>query len=127
MNFGVNLPGPFRIGFGGGRVNVGMNVGPISVSTNVGGGRRQAAGDGTHYAKGDLDEVVAVAVGEGWTVTGRDPGGVLMRQGRHRIHLQQVAPGVVAGRAVDGRGRALLITLAVMVPALLCAYAGDLI
>lgn len=72
MNFGVRLPGPFRVGISSsGRMNVGVTAGPFSVSTGVGQGRRPAVERQEVYPI-DLDGAVVELLKDGWTLTGHD-------------------------------------------------------
>ncbi|HEY9415001.1 MAG TPA: hypothetical protein VIQ30_09610, partial [Pseudonocardia sp.] len=80
MNFGVRLPGPFRVGVSSsGRVNAGVTLGPFSASTGIGSGRRPAAGD--EFFPIELDAAAAELVALGWRLHGYDGRAAHLTQG----------------------------------------------
>lgn len=92
MNFGVNLPGPFRIGVSSkGRVTGGMSLGPFSVSGQLGGGKQPAA---PPAIPGTLEEAIATAEESGCRVTARSTHAVTVQRGWWAWHIQESRQGV---------------------------------
>lgn len=79
MNFGIRLPGPFRVGVSDkGRVTAGVTLGPFSASGQLGTGQ-SAAGGG--FIPCTLDEALHAAAQTGWKVRARSQQGATIQRG----------------------------------------------
>ena len=124
MNFGVRLPGPFRVGISSkGRVNVGMTAGPFSVSTGYSPAATTPSRPGAVRLAGLLDQHVRQAQSEGWAVTGRNESTAILRRGAITIQLAQAAPGIVEVSQVTSRSSVLIWGLLAVVIFGLCMWA----
>ncbi|WP_435589821.1 hypothetical protein [Micromonospora aurantiaca (nom. illeg.)] len=118
MQFGLRLPGPFRVGVSSrGRANVGVALGPVSVST---GGSRGAAVGGNVYPIG-LDDAVTQLVAAGWRVTGGDGERVLLARGWRALHVEAVEGGVTWW-PVTSRRTVIAWTLVLLAVLALCLW-----
>ena len=91
MNFGIRLPGPFRVGVSSsGRITGGMNLGPFSVSGNLSGARPE------HNPRWPmtLDQAAGQAAAEGFKVRRVSKTSVMIRQGWKKGMLVVVPGGV---------------------------------
>jgi hypothetical protein len=123
MNFGVNLPGPFRVGFGRkGRVTLGASMGPFSVSTSAA-SRRSASPHAVVLRGTTLAIQVDQALAEGWRITGRDDRTVLLARDGDMLRLHAVSPLVVEATPVDSRAKVIGTLIGVLLPITLCFVA----
>ena len=98
MNFGVRLPGPFRVGMSSsGRVNVGITVGPLSASTSVG----RPPTPGEVFAPVHILDAVAALIDEGWKVKGRGDDWAVVSRGMMTVRLETVRGGTAARRLTN--------------------------
>ncbi|MDG4796228.1 hypothetical protein [Micromonospora sp. WMMD1082] len=112
MNFGMRLPGPFRVGINSnGRMNVGATLGPLSVSS--GGGQPRRPQD--VFAPVSLDTAVAEMGQAGWRVTGGDERTVFMRGAWRAIRIDAVPGGVSAAVVTSRRQVVAAVVLVVAV------------
>lgn len=123
MNFGFRLPGPFRVGVSSkGRVNVGMTMGPFSVSTSPA-SRRSAKPHSVVLRGTTLAAQVEQAVSEGWRITGRDDRTVLLARNGDMLRLHLVDAFVVEVSPVDSRAKVIGTLIGVLLPITLCFVA----
>lgn len=125
MNFGVRLPGPFRVGVSShGRVHAGVTVGPFSASTGITGGRRPADA-GEEFYPISLDGAVGELVVLGWRLTGHSGRSAILTQGWRAVQIEAV-PGGVTWRPVTSRRTAVTKAVVWMAVAVglfwFCAY-----
>lgn len=120
MNFGVRLPGPFRVGFSDkGRVNVGVTLGPFSASTGI----SQGASGRQPFHPISLDGAMNELVTHGWRLRGHDRRIAHLTKGWRAVQIEAVRGGVT-WRPVTSR-RTILTWLFVAVAVVgLCALAG---
>jgi hypothetical protein len=101
MNFGLRLPGPFRVGVSSrGRVSAGLTLGPVSVSGNLGGGRRPAASQQPAWGPLatipiSLAEATTQAEAQGWKVSYRGERAVWVQRGLRARVIEQHPNGVL--------------------------------
>lgn len=93
MNFGVRLPGPFRVGVSShGRINAGVTMGPVSMSTGIG-GRPARRGEQPFYPI-SVEDAVAELAAAGWTPTYADPQTAMVAKGWKAARIDAVQGGV---------------------------------
>ncbi|MET7949204.1 hypothetical protein [Micromonospora sp. NPDC005324] len=123
MNFGVRLPGPFRVGISGtGRVSAGVTLGPLSAST--GGGARRAPAPNEIFAPLELPAALAELADEGWRVNGQGDGWALVGRRLAALQLETVEGGTVARRVTSRRKVLLWVAVAVVVVAWVAIATG---
>ena len=122
MNFGFRLPGPFRIGVSSrGRVNMGVTVGPLSMSGGIGGaGRKMPQGV---FFPVTLDDFVRQAKAEGFS-TQLTPGTSATIERRWMAAVARVVPGGVMLRRVWSTWQILALIGGVMLLVLCCCGPG---
>lgn len=116
MNFGVRLPGPFRAGVSSsGRVNAGVTVGPLSASTNLGGGRPARAGE--VVAPVHILDALADLIDAGWKVKGRGEDWAIVGKGMTALRLDVVHGGTAARRITSTASVVVWLAVAVAIAA----------
>lgn len=122
MNFGVRLPGPFRVGVSSrGRVSAGLTLGPVSVSGDLGGGRRPAASQEPAWGPLatipiSLAQATTQAEEQGWRISYRSNDAVWIQHGMRARVIEQHPNGVLVRKSLSPR--ALITGLAAL--AVLC-------
>lgn len=100
MNFGVRLPGPFRVGVSSsGRINAGVTLGPLSASTNLGGSRPAAPGE--VFGPVHILDALAAVQDEGWKIKGRGDDWAVITKGLTTLRLETVRGGTAARRLTN--------------------------
>ena len=114
MNFGVRLPGPFRVGVSSsGHVNAGVTVGPLSASTNLG----RPARPGEVVAPVHILDALADLVDAGWKVKGRGDDWAIVAKGMTALRLDAVRDGTAARRITSTRAVVVWLAVAVAIAA----------
>lgn len=120
MNFGVRLPGPFRVGISSkGRLNAGVTVGPFSASGGLGGGHRTA--QGTLFPV-TLEQFIAQAQAEGFKIEGVTPNTSATISRGWKAGVARVVPGqgVMLRQTMSARTMLTIIGSAVLLVLCCC-------
>lgn len=118
MNFGIRLPGPFRVGISDkGRVSAGMTLGPFSVSSGGGG---QPTAVGMFYRGMTLEQAIEKARAEGFKV-GVGTRSAYIHKGYRAGTLSSVHGGVMLQRATSNLTVYTVLGLAALGIFLFCA------
>lgn len=120
MNFGLRLPGPFRVNVSSkGRVTAGVNLGPLSLSGAMSSGR--PAGGGAVFMEGwTILTAVESLRSEGWKVTETARGVVYASRRFKSLQLVGAPGGVVARRTMSNASIAVIFGI-VLAVGVLCA------
>lgn len=109
VRIGVRLPGPLRASWSPGqRVQLGANLGPLSVSTSGGKARPAGAPTPDLVLPGTLADGVAWAGRQGYAVDSHGPGWVVVAKGWQAAELRQLPQGVAARGVLSPRTQVAL-------------------